>query len=97
MGGIPLLESFLSGCRCNLLVALVAGRNTPGCTDITVPLLAWVHAPIGIVGFIIDIRLMRLRLELGDILKHSSHPQAGRTALVGALAVGLTALADFAQ
>ena len=97
MGGIPLLESVLSGCRRNLLVALAAVRNATGCTDIAVPLLARVHAPIVIAGLLILIRLMRLRLELGDILKHGSHSQAGRAAPVGTFAVGWTALNDFAK
>lgn len=42
-------------------------------------------------------RLMRLRLKFSDVAEHGSNPQARRTALVGALAVGLAALDDFAQ
>lgn len=40
---------------------------------------------------------MLLRLKLSDVAEHGSNPQARRTALVVALAVGLAALDDFAQ
>lgn len=46
MGGVPALEGFLRGARFDLLVALVAVRNAAGRSDIAVPLLARVHAPV---------------------------------------------------
>ncbi|HHH9443087.1 TPA: hypothetical protein ACP32N_005075 [Pseudomonas aeruginosa] len=40
---------------------------------------------------------MGLWLELGDVIDHSGNPLAGCAALIGALAVGLTSLADFTK
>ncbi|WP_435647182.1 hypothetical protein [Pseudomonas aeruginosa] len=95
MGRVPALESFPSGrCR-NSFTALIALCNTTSSAYITVPLVARIHDPVVIAGVLI--RLMRLRLKLSDVAEHCSNPKARCTALIGALAICVATLDNFAQ